>query len=66
MFFYKKLFILAVFGSDSLLIGVAGIDVAIEDLPANLRSLVLNDLPNRSQGILSAPATFSMTCDYQV
>ncbi|KAG0567449.1 hypothetical protein KC19_7G135200 [Ceratodon purpureus] len=54
-----------VFGNDTLLIGVAGIDVPIEDLEANLRALVLQDLPNRSQGILSAPVTFPMTCDYQ-
>ncbi|KAG0614508.1 hypothetical protein M758_6G182600 [Ceratodon purpureus] len=53
------------FGSDGQLIGVAGIDVVVDNLDEPLRTLVLQAIKTRISGTLQAPATIPMTCYYQ-
>ncbi|KAG0608278.1 hypothetical protein M758_8G093500 [Ceratodon purpureus] len=54
------------FGSDGLLIGVAGTDVVLDSLDEPLRTLVLQAVSSRVRGTMQATANISMTCSYQI
>ncbi|KAG0558547.1 hypothetical protein KC19_10G036500 [Ceratodon purpureus] len=52
------------FGSDGLLIGVAGIDVVYENLPEPLQDLVFAEFQSRTRGT-QPPSNIPLTCSYQ-
>jgi hypothetical protein len=58
--------VLTAFGSDGLLIGVAGIDVVTDDLDERLKASVFREIAWRKTGTLDAPANINLTCSYQV
>jgi hypothetical protein len=53
------------FGSDGLLIGVAGVDVVIGNLPEPLQDQVYAEFQSRNRGTQS-PGVIPMACSYQV
>lgn len=53
------------FGSDGMLIGVAGVDVIAENLPQPLQDQVYAEFQSRIRGTQVAPANIPLTCNYQ-
>lgn len=54
------------FGSDGLLVGVAGIDLYLDQLEGDLYANVVAAVSNRTRGTLPAPANLNLSCNYQV
>ena len=54
------------FGSDGLLVGIAGIDVYLGQLKGDLYAQVVAALSTRTRGTLPAPANLNLSCNYQV
>jgi len=53
------------FGSDGLLVGVAGIDLYLDQLEGDLYANVVAAVSNRTRGTLPAPANLNLSCNYQ-